>query len=187
MLPRLLMVVGLTVGVMLPLVWVAFAPGPDLRQVSKPEVGPHEKGSSKVERRAAPTRDAEKPLNPTAQSSETTIGTAPYSEAETSAARSDDLPRAGVPETSPIEPDLPQISDRQAAPKPAPIEPDLSQAYDKEAAAKPTLIEPKLPQTTDKEATPEPALTEPDPLQATGKEAAANLSLIEPRLPPPTG
>jgi len=153
MLPRLLLVVGLSVAVMLPLIWGAFAPVPDLREVSETDADPVHNGPAVAERRRATTPEAVEPSNPTARSEETTIGTAPDSEREASAARSDDLPGAGHSEPTEIKPSLPQAFDKNAAPEPL-----LSEA------AKPLPEEAKPPQ---KEAKRPPEKAKPPPGEAT--------------------
>ena len=153
MLPRLLLVVGLSVAVMLPLIWGAFAPVPDLREVSETDADPVHNGPAVAERRRATTPEAVEPSNPTARSEETTIGTAPDSEREASAARSDDLPGAGHSEPTEIKPSLPQAFDKNAAPEPL-----LSET------AKPLPEEAKPPQ---KEAKRPPEKAKPPPGEAT--------------------
>jgi hypothetical protein len=54
MLPRLLLVVGLSVGVMLPLIWAAFSPVHDLREASELAVDPVYAGSAGADRREDP-------------------------------------------------------------------------------------------------------------------------------------
>ena len=187
MLPRLLLVVGLTISVMLPLIWAAFAPVPGFREASEPAADPAHSGSAGADWRGAPTPEAAAPANSTAGSNEATIGTAPVSEGEASAARSDDLPRAAVSEPTLIKPDLPPVYDKEAAPetllseeakplpeeaKPPPKEVTTPTVSEEEASAarsddlpgagvsEPTLIKPSLPQAYDKEAAPEPLVSE---------------------------
>jgi len=118
MLPRLLLVVGLSVAVMLPLIWVAFAPVADLREVSETDADPIHNGPAGADRRRASTPEAAEPSNPTVRSDETTIGTAPDREREASAALSDDLPATGHSEPIEIKPSLPQAFDKGAASEP---------------------------------------------------------------------
>jgi hypothetical protein len=202
MLPRLLLVVGLTISVMLPLIWAAFAPVPGFREASEPAADPAHSGSAGADWRGAPTPEAAAPANSTAGSNEATIGTAPVSEGEASAARSDDLPRAGVSEPTLIKPNLPQANDKKAAPetllseeakplpeeaKSPPKEATTPTVSEREALAArsddlprvgvsdPTLIKPSLPQANDKEAAPEPLLPEeakPPPKEATTPTAS---------------
>ena len=174
MLPRLLLVVGLSVGVMLPLIWAAFAPVPDLREVSEPDADPVRSGSLGADWRGAPPEAAE-PSNSTARSNETTIGTAPHNGGEASAAHSDDLPRAGLSEPTLVKPKLPEAYDKEAAPEPLVSEdakalPEEAKAPPEEAKAVPE--EAKAPPEEAK-APPEEAKAPPEEAKALPEEAKA--------------
>ena len=118
MLPRLLLVVGLSVGVMLPLIWAAFAPVLIYAKSRNLTLIPVHNGSAGADWREGLDTGSAEPSNSTARSNETTIGTAPQSEGEASAARSDDLPPAGLSEPTLIKPNPPRTYDREAAPEP---------------------------------------------------------------------
>ena len=153
MLPRLVLVVGLTFGVMLPLIWAAFAPVADFRAASEPDADSVHSGSPAADWRGAPPETAE-PSNPAARSKETTIGTAPHHEGEASAARSDDLPRVGLSE-------------------PTLIKPKLWEAYDKEAALEPLVSEERKALPEEAKALPEKAKALPEEAKAPPEEARA--------------
>ncbi len=174
MLPRLLLVVGLTVGVMLPLIWAAFAPVADFRAVSEPDADAVHSGSPGADWRGAPPEAAE-PSNPAARSNETTIGTAPHHEGEASAVRSDDLPRAGLSEPTLIKPKLPEAYDKEAEREPlvseeAKAPPEEAKAAPEEARALPEEAK-ALPEEA--KAPPEEAKAPPEEARALPKEAKA--------------
>ncbi|MEA2985870.1 MAG: hypothetical protein QOD94_2124 [Alphaproteobacteria bacterium] len=167
MLPRLLLVVGLSVGVMLPLIWAAFAPVPDLREVSEPDADPVHSGSLGADWRGAPPEAAE-PSNSTARSNETTIGTAPQNGGEASAAHSDDLPRAGLSEPTLIKPKVPEADDKEATP--GPLGSEETKALPEEAKALPEGAK-ALPEEA--KAVPEGAKALPEGAKALPEEAKA--------------
>jgi hypothetical protein len=181
MLPRLLLVVGLSVAVMLPLIWAAFAPVPDLREVSKTDADPVHNGSAGADWRRVSTPEAMEPSNSTERSDETTIGTAPEREREASATRSDDLPGAGHSEPAAIKPSLPRAFDKNAAPEPLVTEeakrlPEEAKPLPKEAKPLPEEAKP-----LQKEAKRPPEKAKPPPEEATAptvseREASATRS-----------
>lgn len=118
MLPRLLLVVGLSIGVMLPLIWAAFAPVPEFRQASGPAADPVHGGAAEAGGRGVPTPEGAGPSNSRAQSNETTIGTASDGEGEASAARPNDLPPARPLDPTLAKPSVPQAYNQEAAPGP---------------------------------------------------------------------
>jgi len=132
MLPRLLLVVGLSVGVMLPLIWAAFSPVPGLREASEPAVDPVHAGSADWREHLIP-EVAERSIS-TARSNGTTIGTAPHGEVEAAATRSDDLPPARLPDPPLTKPNPPRIHDKEVL-----AEPQISEE------AKPLAAETKPP------------------------------------------
>jgi len=117
MLPRLLLVVGLSVGFMVPLIWAAFAPFPEFRQASEP-ADPVPSGPAGADWRGVPAPEVAQPLDSGAQSNETTIGTAPDGEAEASATRSDDVLPARPVEPALAKPSIPNAYEQEAAPEP---------------------------------------------------------------------
>jgi hypothetical protein len=172
MLPRLLLVVGLSVAVMLPLIWAAFAPVPDLREVSKTDADPVHNGSAGADWRRVSTPEAMEPSNSTARADEITIGTAPEREREASAARSDDLPGAGHSEPTEIKPSLPRAFDKNAAPEPLVTEEakPLPEEAKTLPEAKPQLEAKPLPEESEplqKEAKRLPEKAEPSAAEAT--------------------
>jgi hypothetical protein len=181
MLPRLLLVVGLSVAVMLPLIWVAFAPVADLREVSETDADPIHNGPAGADQRRASTPEAAEPSNPTVRSDETTIGTAPDREREASAALSDDLPATGHSEPIEIKPSLPQAFDKGAASEPVLTEkakPLPEEARPLPEEAKPLQKEAKRPPEVAK---PLPEVAKPPPEEFTNptvgeREASASRS-----------
>jgi hypothetical protein len=175
MLPRLLLVVGLSAGVMLPLIWAAFAPVPEFRQASEPAADPVHSGPAGISWRGVPEPEGAKPLISSAQSDETTIGTAPDGDGEASAARPGDLPPARPLDPALAAPGVPRAYREEAAPEPplsrepeplpgeaaiptgkAEPLPEVNergpapgaghpQAYDKEAASEPPVAEEAKP------------------------------------------
>jgi hypothetical protein len=117
LLPRLLLVGGLSVGVMVPLIWAAFAPVPEFRQASEPS-DPVHSGPARADWRGVPTPEVTEPFDSSAQSNETTIGTAPDGEGQASATRSDDVLPARPVEPALAKRSFTDVYEQEAAPEP---------------------------------------------------------------------
>lgn len=200
MLPGLLLAAGLTIGVMAPLIWVAF-------DVVEPASETIHSDAATAAAPEVPTSGPVLPATSSKQPIETTIGAA--SDGQESASASPavasppiDLNSERPSPPSPAKPTLPQASDKEAVPPPVTSEeakPRSAEASDKAAVPGPVISEEAKARPAEvKEAAPPPAASEETKLRSAeafdkaavpapviSEEAKARPADVKEAVPPP--
>lgn len=180
MLPRLLLAAGLTIGVMLPLIWVAF-------DVVEPASETIHSDAAAAAAPEVPTSDSVLPATSSKRPIETTIGAASDGQESASASPAVTSPPVDLSSERPsppslAKPTLPQASDKEAAPAPAASEeanPRSAEASDKAAVPGPVISEEAKARPAEvKEAVPPPAASEEAKLRSA--EALAPTASVMP-------